>query len=128
MQAAERPLRFPCRRRPFTAATPPRTSIEGVMDSESDAQQLLSAVWSPAGGEAPVPLPVDPFVIGRRLGIKAYAATLEEGISGILVKRAGQDPEIYAHAPDSPNRRRLTCAHELGHHYKRSAAGAAEWE
>ncbi|HSZ13743.1 MAG TPA: ImmA/IrrE family metallo-endopeptidase [Solirubrobacteraceae bacterium] len=95
---------------------------------EDDARQLLLAVWAPDSDGVPIPLPVDPFVIAQKLGIKAYAAGLDEGISGMLVKRAGEDPEIYVHASDSPNRRRFTCAHELGHYYKRSATGDTEWE
>ncbi len=97
-------------------------------DPESDARLLLRAVWAPDSEGAPVPLPVDPFVIAQKLSIKAYAAALDDGVSGMLLKRAGQDPEIYVHASDSPNRRRFTCAHELGHYYKRSAAGDPEWE
>jgi Zn-dependent peptidase ImmA (M78 family) len=97
-------------------------------DPENDARQILKTVWSQDGDGAPVPLPVDPFVIAQKLGIKAYATPLDEGISGMLVKRAGEDPEIYVHASDSPNRRRFTCAHELGHYYKRSATGDTAWE
>lgn len=93
---------------------------------ESDAQQLLRTVWAP-GGEA-IPLPVDPFKIAQALGIKAYSADLADGVSGMLIKRAGEDPEIYVHASDSPNRQRFTCAHELGHYFRRSAAGDASWE
>lgn len=99
-----------------------------VTNPESDAQQILKTVWAPDSDGAPIRLPVDPFVIAQKLGIKAYAAGLDEGISGMLVKRAGEDPEIYVHASDSPNRRRFTCAHELGHYYKRSATGDIEWE
>lgn len=97
-------------------------------DPENDARQILRTVWAPDGDGVPVHLPVDPFVIAQKLGIKAYAAGLDEGISGMLVKRAGEDPEIYVHASDSPNRRRFTCAHELGHYYKRSGTGDTEWE
>ncbi len=46
----------------------------------------------------------------------------------MLVKRRGEDPEIYVHASDSLNRQRFTCAHELGHYVKRSAMGDEEWE
>ena len=46
----------------------------------------------------------------------------------MLIKRPGEDPEIYVHASDSPNRQRFTCAHELGHYVKRSAAGDVAWE
>jgi Zn-dependent peptidase ImmA (M78 family) len=92
------------------------------IDAENDARELLSTVWA-----MPV-LPVDPFTIAQRLGIKAYAANLDERVSGMLVKRPGEDPEIYVNASDSSNRQRFTCAHELGHYFKRSAAGDAEWE
>ncbi len=55
-------------------------------------------------------LPVDPFMIAQRLGIKAYTANLDERVSGMLVKRPGEDPEIYVNDSDSPNRQRFTCA------------------
>lgn len=38
---------------------------------------------------------------------------------GVLVKRPGHDPEIVINKNDSPNRRRFTCAHELGHYVRR---------
>jgi Zn-dependent peptidase ImmA (M78 family) len=96
-------------------------------NAESDAREILSTVWATDSDGMPV-LPVDPFAIAQRLGIKAYSAGLDDGVSGMLVKRPGEDPEIYVHASDSPNRQRFTCAHELGHYFKRSATGDSEWE
>jgi Zn-dependent peptidase ImmA (M78 family) len=98
------------------------------MAAEDDAREILSTVWAPDSDGADIPLPVNPFVIAERLGIKAYSAGLDESVSGMLVKRAGEDPEIYVHASDSPNRQRFTCAHELGHYVKRSATGDTVWE
>jgi Zn-dependent peptidase ImmA (M78 family) len=98
------------------------------MSAEDDAREFLGTVWASDSDEADIPLPVDPFVIAERLGIKAYSARLAESISGMLVKRPGEDPEIYVHASDSPNRQRFTCAHELGHYVKRSATGDVAWE
>lgn len=95
------------------------------MNPEQDAQTLLKAAWQQDGT---VPLPVDPFKIAQKLGIKAFIATLDEKVSGMLIKRSGEDPEIYVHADDSSNRQRFTCAHELGHYVKRSAAGDEAWE
>jgi Zn-dependent peptidase ImmA (M78 family) len=48
----------------------------------------------------------------------------------MLVKRAGRDPEIYVNGNDSKNRRRFTCAHELGHYVMRTSVGELneEWE
>jgi Zn-dependent peptidase ImmA (M78 family) len=98
------------------------------MSAEEDARELLKTAWAPGNGDNKVPLPVDPFAIAQALGIKAYSANLAEGVSGMLVKRAGEDAEIYVHAADSPNRQRFTCAHELGHYVKRVAAGDTAWE
>jgi Zn-dependent peptidase ImmA (M78 family) len=93
--------------------------------AESDAREILASSWGRE--DAPPPLPIDPFEIAKSLGIKAYTADLDEGVSGMLIKRPGEDPEIYVHASDSPNRRRFTCAHEIGHYVKRSSTGDNEW-
>jgi Zn-dependent peptidase ImmA (M78 family) len=99
------------------------------MSAEDDARELLKTAWrSSADGGHLVELPVNPFEIAQALGIKAFSAALDGGVSGMLVKRAGEDAEIYVHAADSPSRQRFTCAHELGHYVKRSAAGDTAWE
>ena len=99
-----------------------------AMDAENDARQLLQSAWEPDPDPGSILIPVNPFAIAQRLGLKAFTAGLSEGVSGVLVKRVGEDPEIYVHASDSPNRQRFTCAHELGHYVKRSAAGDEAWE
>lgn len=98
------------------------------MGAEEDARELLKTAWAPAGGGDAVSLPVDPFAIAQELGIKAFSAPLDKGVSGMLVKRAGEDAEIYVHAADSLNRQRFTCAHEIGHYVRRVAAEDTEWE
>ncbi len=97
------------------------------MSAEQDAQDILSAAWAP-GPDGLLRLPVDPFLIAQALGIKAYSARLSEGVSGMLIKRPGEDAEIYVHAADSDNRQHFTCAHELGHYVKRVGEGDSEWE
>jgi Zn-dependent peptidase ImmA (M78 family) len=97
-----------------------------ITKAESDAREILMSAWR--RDEIPIPFPVDPFEIAKNLGIKAYTANLDPGVSGMLIKAAGEDPEIYVEASDSPNRRRFTCAHEIGHYVKRSATGDTEWE
>jgi Zn-dependent peptidase ImmA (M78 family) len=92
------------------------------LDAEREAQQLLSTVW------AHRPVPVDPIQIAQQLGIKVFTAGLEGGVAGMLVKRPGQDPEIYINGHDSTNRQRFTAAHELGHYVKHIAAGEDDWE
>jgi Zn-dependent peptidase ImmA (M78 family) len=96
--------------------------------AEDDARELLKTAWATAGTGGGVPLPVDPFAIAQALGIKAYSAPLDKGVSGKLVKRAGEDAEIYVHSADSLNRQRFTCAHEIGHYVRRVAAQDTEWE
>ena len=89
------------------------------VDAERAAKDILRTVWAEDGVELRVP--VDPFAIARRLGLKVYTAQLEPGVSGMLIKRGGyDDPEIYLNEADSRNRQRFTCAHELGHYAKRS--------
>ena len=93
---------------------------------ERDAQEILETVW--AHDPAEIPIPVDPIAIARVMGIKVYTMALEGSVSGVLVKRKGEDPEIYLNERDSTNRQRFTCAHELGHYVKRSSQGQEEWE
>jgi Zn-dependent peptidase ImmA (M78 family) len=83
-------------------------------DPERDAQDLLESAWGHR-------LPVDPIFIARELGIQVYNAYLDPGVSGTLEKTAGYaDPVITLNIKDSRNRRRFTCAHELGHYVMRS--------
>jgi Zn-dependent peptidase ImmA (M78 family) len=90
-------------------------------NAERDAEELLNTVWDGR------PLPVDPIEIAQQLGIKVYKSALDTGISGMLIKEPGKDPEIYLNSTDSINRQRFTCAHEIGHYIKRVATGEDEW-
>jgi Zn-dependent peptidase ImmA (M78 family) len=65
-------------------------------------------------------VPVDPVRIARALGIQVVDAPLDDGISGALMKERDRDPRIVLNSRDSANRRRFTCAHELGHFVKRN--------
>ena len=79
-----------------------------IRNAERDAERILATVWR--GG-----FPVDPVRIATGLGIDVKDATLRENIAGAIIKKHGQDPVIVVNAADSPNRKRFTCAHELGH-------------
>ncbi|MDP9066729.1 MAG: ImmA/IrrE family metallo-endopeptidase [Actinomycetota bacterium] len=87
-------------------------------EAERAANRLLRDVW-PWHGDNPK-LPVDPIRIARSLGIDVYDAELGQDVFGALVKEAGQDPTILLNAIDSPNRKRFSCAHEIGHFVRRS--------
>jgi Zn-dependent peptidase ImmA (M78 family) len=82
-------------------------------EAAKDAAKLLTAVWGGA-------IPVDPVSIARTAGLRVLDASLDENTLGALVKQPGQDPTILINESDSENRKRFTCAHELGHFVRRS--------
>ena len=82
-------------------------------DAAKDAAKLLAATW-------PLAVPVDPVSIARRVGLKVLTAEMDEDTMGALVKRPHEDPTILINERDGENRRRFTCAHELGHFVRRS--------
>lgn len=85
-------------------------------EAANEAERLLKTAWwsEPTAG-----IPIDPVRIARRLGIDVLELTLGPDMSGALVKNRGQDPLILLNATDSSNRKRFTCAHELGHFVRR---------
>lgn len=82
-------------------------------EAEQDAAKLLQATWN--GG-----VPIDPVAIARSAGLRVLEAELDENTLGALVKQPGRDPTILLNEADSKNRRRFTCAHELGHFVRRA--------
>ena len=84
------------------------------MDADSEATCVLTSHWGGRG------FPVDPVTIGLRLGIKVMEAELPEAVSGAIFKDAGTDPIIIIEQTDSRNRKRFSCAHEIGHYIWRS--------
>jgi hypothetical protein len=77
-------------------------------EPEAAASELLDDCWDGT-------LPVDPVRVAKSLGVKVLDAPLSEDLSGALVKKQGADPSILLNATDSRNRKRFTCAHEIGH-------------
>lgn len=77
------------------------------------AVEVLETLWSAAV------FPVDPVAIASKLGIKVVEVDLPENVSGALIKERGKDPEIFIHVTDSRQRKRFSCAHELGHYFSR---------
>ena len=64
--------------------------------------------------------PIDPVTIAHKFGLRVVDAALPTDISGALIKEKGKDPVIMLETDDSLNRKRFTCAHELGHFVWRS--------
>lgn len=88
-------------------------TYESVADlrnrARRDAAAVLELHW------AGKPMPVDPVVIARDLGISVFAAELGEDVFGMLVgTTAGAD--MFLDEDQAPSRFRFTCAHEIGHY------------
>jgi Zn-dependent peptidase ImmA (M78 family) len=83
-------------------------------EAERDAARILRASWGTA-------IPVEPVAIAHELGIRVLEAQLDGNTLGALLKEPQEDPTILLNQQDSRNRRRFTCAHELGHYVRRSA-------
>lgn len=82
-------------------------------EASQDAASLLGATW-------PLGIPVDPISIAKRTGLRVVSANLDEDTMGALIKQPHQDPTIMINESDGENRKRFTCAHELGHFVRRS--------
>ncbi len=95
--------------------------------AERDARDLRAEVARIDPGVAQ--LPIDPVRVATALGIDVYITRMmKPEVSGTLRKAPGSDPEIYLNRDDSQNRQRFTCAHELGHYVKRTAAGDLDYD
>lgn len=83
------------------------------MNAKQAADSLLQHSWVEGV------FPVDPVQIAKKIGIDVFDMELSENISGALIKEKGKDPIIVLSESDSNNRRRFSCAHELGHYAHR---------
>jgi hypothetical protein len=94
-----------------------------------DAWDLVQRIW--LREPARIALPVDPFAISDRLGIKVWRADeMSPDISGVLRKEGDfKNPQIFLNEADPRERRRFTCAHALGHYTWNSEIGReGPWE
>lgn len=82
-------------------------------EAKKYADEVLSLLWSNAG------FPVDPVAIARKMEIVVVETELPGDVSGALIKEPGKDPEVFIHITDSRQRKRFSCAHELGHYFSR---------
>jgi Zn-dependent peptidase ImmA (M78 family) len=77
-------------------------------EATEKAQHVLERFWGDG-------VPVDPAQIAHKMGIEVANAYLDPDVAGAIEKRNGQPAAIYLSADDHPNRKRFTCAHEIGH-------------
>ncbi|WP_168195323.1 ImmA/IrrE family metallo-endopeptidase [Cryobacterium sp. LW097] len=83
-------------------------------EAREKARDFLENYW--ADGAGLVRFPVDPIIIANRLDVEVKGATLENEVSGVLMRKPGaENAEILLNKHDSERRKRFTCAHELGH-------------
>jgi len=92
---------------------------------KAHADAILKDIWQDRG------LPVDSVWIAKRMGIDVVDAPLSDidaNIAGALFKKKEGDPVIILNKGDSDQRKRFTCAHEIGHYIKRTDEGNLEYE
>lgn len=77
-------------------------------EASEKAQEVLERFWGDT-------IPVDPARIAHKMGIQVANAYLDPDVAGAIEKRDGQPAAIYLSEGDHPNRKRFTCAHEIGH-------------
>lgn len=83
------------------------------MNAKEAAESLLNYAWYSGV------FPVDPVQIAKKLEIEVFDMDLSSNVSGALIKEQGRDPVIILSESDNKNRRRFSCAHELGHYAHR---------
>lgn len=89
--------------------------------ARESAEQLLKELWDGS-------LPVRLNAFSQALGVTKYESILSAGLSGVVNKSPGQDPVVVLNNSDTPQRRRFTWAHELGHVVeRRDIAGDGEY-
>src|ERR1700754_3749348 len=103
--------------------------VREEMNPGADAWDIVQRIWIKEPGL--IMLPVDPFAISKRLGIKVWADDeLSADVAGILRKPTDYgSAEIFLNDIDPRERRRFTCAHALGHYTRNLEIGReGVWE
>ena len=90
-----------------------------INEAERLAEQIRITYWNNG-------FPVDPVLVARELGARVIDVDLPDDIAGALLKKIDEDPIIMLRNGDSENRRRFTCAHEIGHYVFRLERGHFE--
>lgn len=103
-----------------TVITKPLGDTKNAKSAKKLAEEVLITYWNRDL------FPVDPVRIASNNGIKVLETSLPEEVSGALIKEKGKDPIIVIEASDSTQRKRFSCAHELGHYFQRISAGDTE--
>jgi IrrE N-terminal-like domain len=87
-------------------------------NAEVDGYDLLRTLRE--RGEIASTYPVNPVAVARVMGVQVFVGWLDPRVSATLIKEPGKDPVIMLNNSDSENRRRFSCAHEIGHYIRRA--------
>lgn len=82
-----------------------------MQTAEETATALLSSVYA----QGP-PLPIDPVVVARFLGINVWRSTLSNALAGVVARTEHSDgTNLFLNTSHAPVRQRDATAHLLGH-------------
>jgi Zn-dependent peptidase ImmA (M78 family) len=84
------------------------------------AERILDEHWDGT-------VPVDPARIAHAMGIRVIDAVLDPDVDGAIRKDKDDDAVIYLNYGTAPNRKRFTCAHEIGHFVHHAESGDFEF-
>ena len=91
------------------------------MNAAQEAEKIRALAWNDK-------FPVDPIAIAIAIGVDVYETSLPKEVSGALIKEVGDDAKIVIEHSDNNNRKRFSCAHELGHYVARAESSNEEKE
>ena len=77
--------------------------------AEEEASRVLGDFWDENV------VPVNPVSIAKRMGATVFEAQLPLDVSGMFHRDERGNDSVYLDVDDSFNKRRFTCAHEIGH-------------
>ena len=92
------------------------TIVDIRSQAAKDAERVRDEFWDGS-------LPVDPVRIAKAVGIRVVDVALPKDVSGAIKKVGDNDPVIYLEKTDHANRKRFSCAHELGHYFENAGKG-----
>ena len=104
------------------------TAVDVKTSAEHEADEVVRVLQSRDLTRKPS-IRVDPFMIAQELGIAAFSAGLSEDIFAMIIKKPGEDPQVYVQERDSYQQQRLACAITLGRYvYRLNHGDYNDWE
>jgi Zn-dependent peptidase ImmA (M78 family) len=98
--------------------TEPEMTSQVKIEAAEDAKGIIETIW--AKDLDSIPLPVDPVRIAQSLGIQVFDEKLPDSVSGAIVNSKKIGTVILLSQSDTSNRKRFSCAHEIGHFVRKT--------